>query len=344
MDDDCFVKYFLQQAAEIEPETIQALIDNGYRTKLSLCAMDLLNDLPLIEDISLSQRSLLRKYISAFQTNNPFVINLTGNPFEVNEVKLGFPNKKRKYSAIANSFAETDRKSLSPINSPKAKRIDVNSVNWANDVKSTMNESLTKDNSFNDSIINNDKSINHSTPRCSSVKVNRRKDTPYPTPSQIRYHKMMQTLAEIEKNDLSEISPEPKNTIVPKNSNVSFAKNLSTTNVIENRGIDIEMRDESSYPLHLSRIINSSIVQNEPEEPEDVEPQPKVGRRVRKPIMKTMDAEPVIEKKKSARVAKIKKDPEPKTSVMTPAERAVRAKIEAKKAGLEKKKTNRKRK
>lgn len=88
---DCFVKFFLLQAPEIEPSTIQSLIDNGYHSKLSVIAMDLQADLPEITEISLAQRSLLRKYIGALQEHFPFYVNLNTDSSEQK------PNKKRKY-------------------------------------------------------------------------------------------------------------------------------------------------------------------------------------------------------------------------------------------------------
>lgn len=74
--DDCFVKFFLGQEPEIEPATIQALIDQGYKSKISILAMDLALDLAQIPDIPLAQKSIVRKYISFLQENSPFTFGL----------------------------------------------------------------------------------------------------------------------------------------------------------------------------------------------------------------------------------------------------------------------------
>lgn len=98
--EDCFVKFFLRQAQEIEPDTIQTLIDHDYRTKLSLTAMDLERDLPLIKEISLAQRSLLRRYLAALQESQPFQVTLTKDPpvgTVCYDYQMGIPIKKRKY-------------------------------------------------------------------------------------------------------------------------------------------------------------------------------------------------------------------------------------------------------
>lgn len=327
MDDECFVRYFLQQAVEIEPETIQAVIDNGYRTKLSLSAMDLNCDLPLIKDISLSQRSLLRKYIGAFQNNFPFTISFEHN----NIIETDVSNKKRKFDEISTSFAEPNNcnQSLSTIHSPKARRIDDNlgqTVNWASDVKSPMNESLT-------TINQNRNSLEQSTPLSNSFKINRRKDTPYPTPSQIRYHKMLKSLSEKEKNDQSrELSPEIRTIKFFDKVN----ENTSATNLPKNN--DVEMED--------SKIINNSIIKMpEIEKTEIIECQPVKRGRKKMTKIHVCNVEPVKPNDKPKRGRATKKEPEPSTSAMTPAEQAVRAKIEAKlKADMEKKKTTRKRK
>ncbi|XP_027202260.2 uncharacterized protein LOC113796196 [Dermatophagoides pteronyssinus] len=117
--EDCFVKFFLQQAQEIEPVTIQTLIDHGYRTKLSLTAMDLERDLPLIDEIALAQRSLLRRYLTALQESQPFQVTLTKDPPPGTlsyDYQMGIPIKKRKYDVyIADQsyshFRDDDRNS-----------------------------------------------------------------------------------------------------------------------------------------------------------------------------------------------------------------------------------------
>ncbi|OTF83315.1 hypothetical protein BLA29_014083, partial [Euroglyphus maynei] len=118
--DDCFVKFFLQQAQEIEPDTIQTLIDNGYRTKLALTAMDLERDLPLIVEISLAQRSLLRRYLTALQESQPFQVTLTKDPPPGTfgfDYQMGIPIKKRKYDVyIADQSGSKDKTEDSPEN------------------------------------------------------------------------------------------------------------------------------------------------------------------------------------------------------------------------------------
>lgn len=103
--EDCFVKFFLQQAVEIEPETIQAVIEHGYKSKVSLVAMDLTIDLPLIDDISLAQRSLLRKYIAALQEHSPFYLEINDDALNKYNEK---PNKKRKFEVVAREDSDLD--------------------------------------------------------------------------------------------------------------------------------------------------------------------------------------------------------------------------------------------
>ncbi|KAI7684854.1 hypothetical protein SSS_07944 [Sarcoptes scabiei] len=125
--EECFAKYFLRQAQEIEPQTIQAIIDRGYRSKLSLTAMDLVLDLPQIDQISLAQRSLLRKYIGALQESQPFVVNLANEALSPKEYKNisdyvpTMPIKKRKYDVY----------------------IADNNDSWSNDNDSQKNDSNT---------------------------------------------------------------------------------------------------------------------------------------------------------------------------------------------------------
>ncbi|KPM11636.1 hypothetical protein QR98_0102090 [Sarcoptes scabiei] len=125
--EECFAKYFLRQAQEIEPQTIQAIIDRGYRSKLSLTAMDLVLDLPQIDQISLAQRSLLRKYIGALQESQPFVVNLANEALSPKEYKNisdyvpTMPIKKRKYDVY----------------------IADNNDSWGNDNDSQQNDSNT---------------------------------------------------------------------------------------------------------------------------------------------------------------------------------------------------------
>ena len=115
--EDCFVKFFLKQAVEIEPTSIQSLIDHGYKTKISLLAMDLVLDLPQINDIPMAQRSILRKYIGTLQEFSPFSLSID----EVALKKYHEPNKKRKYEAIHDSDNDEFHSPKSSVSSPRGK-------------------------------------------------------------------------------------------------------------------------------------------------------------------------------------------------------------------------------
>lgn len=102
MDDieDCFVKFFLQQAVEIEPDTIQALIDHGFKTKISIQALDLIHDLPQITEVSLGQKAILRKYIGTLQESTPLQLAINTEVVKKYKDPANKPSKKRKLEAI----------------------------------------------------------------------------------------------------------------------------------------------------------------------------------------------------------------------------------------------------
>lgn len=68
-----FTQYYLLQYNGIEQETIDALINEGYTTKLSLLALDEAHDLPLIKLPNLAQRSLLRIALRELRENENFL-------------------------------------------------------------------------------------------------------------------------------------------------------------------------------------------------------------------------------------------------------------------------------
>lgn len=98
-----FTEFFLNQAVEIEPATIKALIDEGFNTKLSLVCLDLIHDLPLIKLENLSQRAILRKYIAALQENCPFQLCIDETESTQQQAVPAVntkPNKKRKHEKL----------------------------------------------------------------------------------------------------------------------------------------------------------------------------------------------------------------------------------------------------
>lgn len=109
---ECFTKFFLSQAVEIKPATIQALIDQGFTTKLSLVCLDLVHDLPNIELENLSQRAILRKYLVALQENCPFqlCINETESTGQQQAVPVvnAKASKKRKHEAFLEDMDYND--------------------------------------------------------------------------------------------------------------------------------------------------------------------------------------------------------------------------------------------
>lgn len=203
--EDCFVKFFLRQAQEIEPETIQLLIENGYKSKLTLAAMDLVHDLPQIEGISLAQRSLLRKFIGALQENQPFTVNFTANQNEKNEiVSPSFPAKKRKLDAVQfdrdvtesdNNYQSTSFHSRNSTISP------ISSGSNSSNSNKRLNRSFARDD-INDAWLNmevgqtNDQEEDDDQQQQSgkvvsnSRKRGRKNDSTVRTPSQIRHEQM----------------------------------------------------------------------------------------------------------------------------------------------------------
>ncbi|KAI2811906.1 hypothetical protein BLOT_003086 [Blomia tropicalis] len=96
---NCFAKFFLSQVVEIEPETIQIVIDNGYESKVTLLCLDLIHDLPRIEGISLAQQSLIRKYVGALQQYCPFNVYIDQDALNKHN-EYNMPSKKRKYDDV----------------------------------------------------------------------------------------------------------------------------------------------------------------------------------------------------------------------------------------------------
>jgi hypothetical protein len=71
-DDNDFTERYLSQFPSIESNTIEVLIRNGYQNRESLEAFDLKEDLPLLPDINMAQKSLLRKYLQQLKSEQEF--------------------------------------------------------------------------------------------------------------------------------------------------------------------------------------------------------------------------------------------------------------------------------
>lgn len=97
--EECFTKFFLQQAVEIDPATVQALIDHGFKSKVALLALDLVHDLPQITEVSLAQKAILRKYIGTLQEYSPLTLSIDEEALKKYK-EPSKPNKKRKLEYV----------------------------------------------------------------------------------------------------------------------------------------------------------------------------------------------------------------------------------------------------
>ena len=97
--EECFTKFFLQQAVEIDPATVQALIDHGFKSKVALLALDLVHDLPQITEVSLAQKAILRKYIGTLQEYSPLTLSIDEEALKKYK-EPNKPNKKRKLEYV----------------------------------------------------------------------------------------------------------------------------------------------------------------------------------------------------------------------------------------------------
>lgn len=192
---DCFVKFFLQQASEIHPSTIQALIDNGYHSKMSVLAMDLVHDLPLISEINLAQRSLLRKYIAALQEHSPFYVNLINEP---TEEKFSHSRKKRKFDVYIEDSGSEYQKLVSPVSNASSSRNSKVSTDSSN--SSSFGTAKASRLSFSSNEPTDDQEMFMFDVEQSQNKrksgASKKKET-IRTPSQIRFEKERQKLSEL---------------------------------------------------------------------------------------------------------------------------------------------------
>jgi hypothetical protein len=73
---NCFTKLFLSKYPSLEIKTIETLLNNGYYTKETLMLFDLNKDLPLLPDINMAQKSVLRHVLSNLQKSEKFSIEV----------------------------------------------------------------------------------------------------------------------------------------------------------------------------------------------------------------------------------------------------------------------------
>ena len=65
-----FTERYLSHFATIDRQTIEVLIDNGYQSKDQLLAFDIKEDLPLLPELNMAQKSLLRKVLQHFHESH----------------------------------------------------------------------------------------------------------------------------------------------------------------------------------------------------------------------------------------------------------------------------------
>lgn len=261
MDDieDCFTKFFCKQAVEVEPETIQSLINYGYKTKISLIAMDLSLDLPQMGDIALAQRSILRKYIGALQEYSPFILTIDENA--LNKYKEpSKPNKKRKLESVErDSDTESDyphewaQSGSSFATSPKRKAsrgittsngvvLPKMSPVRAHRLSIKFNQSQEKNEPANEDVVMQDDSDEETEPEAKPApkraarggRVPKVKAEVTRTQSQLRHQQMRETLArkaskshannEINNDETDEEVPEVKPQVTVSNSRRANAR------------------------------------------------------------------------------------------------------------------------
>jgi uncharacterized Zn-finger protein len=76
---NCFTKRFLSKYPSLEVKTIETLLNNGYFSKETLMLLDLDKDLPLLSDINMAQKSVLRHVLYNLQKSEKFSIELENN-------------------------------------------------------------------------------------------------------------------------------------------------------------------------------------------------------------------------------------------------------------------------
>jgi len=76
---NCFTKRFLSKYPSLEVKTIETLLNNGYFSKETLMLLDLDKDLPLLPDINMAQKSVLRHVLYNLQKSEKFSIELENN-------------------------------------------------------------------------------------------------------------------------------------------------------------------------------------------------------------------------------------------------------------------------
>lgn len=106
---ECFAKSFFGQSSEIHPDSIMSLVQNGYMTRLSLISLDLVEDLSKIDFSCLAQRSLVRNFVRALQENCSFQEAIATSSCDSlnNASSAGYPlpHKKRRFE---DAFEEND--------------------------------------------------------------------------------------------------------------------------------------------------------------------------------------------------------------------------------------------
>lgn len=70
---DCFTKWYFVQHPEVEVTTIRCLINNGFKSKMSLQVMDLERDLPQMTTMTLGQRAIIRVLVHMLQKVFPYI-------------------------------------------------------------------------------------------------------------------------------------------------------------------------------------------------------------------------------------------------------------------------------
>jgi hypothetical protein len=113
---NCFTKLFLSKYPSLEVKTIETLLNNGYLSKETLMLLDLDKDLPLLPDINMAQKSVLRHVLYNLQKSEKFSIELKNN-LSNNSIDENF----NRYSMVEKSIKTQSKDKLKPsIDCPKA--------------------------------------------------------------------------------------------------------------------------------------------------------------------------------------------------------------------------------
>jgi hypothetical protein len=113
--DNNFTERYLSQFSAIDQQSIDVMVDNGYQDKDSLLAFDIKEDLPLLPDLNMAQKSLLRKALKQLHDSQEL-------ESKVNDIKGVDTEELFANTSRASSQLKRKRESTTMTSSPKRSR------------------------------------------------------------------------------------------------------------------------------------------------------------------------------------------------------------------------------